>query len=70
VQTHKIQNFPIVLYGSKYWSGLLDWIHNTMIPHGTILPADFDLLHLCDDPDEVVEYIAEHTLDVPHPKGN
>jgi len=70
VQTHKIQNFPIVLYGSKYWGGLLDWIHNTMIPHGTILPADFDLLHVCDDPNEVVQYIAEHTLEVPHPKIN
>lgn len=70
VQTHKIQDFPIVLYGSKYWGGLLDWIRDTMIPGGTILPADFDLLHLCDDPDEVVEYVRANTLDVPHPEDN
>ena len=68
VQTHKIQNFPIVLYGSKYWGGLVNWIEKTMIPHGTILPADMDLIHLCDDPDEVVEYIREHTRNVRHPE--
>ncbi len=67
VQTHKIQNFPIVLYGSEYWGGLVKWIGETMIPAGTILPADLELLHLCDDPDEVVEYVKTHTTDVRHP---
>ena len=67
VQTGKIQNFPIVLFGSEYWGGLLDWIRNTMIPNGTILPADLDLLHLSDDLDEVVHFICEHTREVRHP---
>jgi uncharacterized protein (TIGR00730 family) len=67
VQTGKIQNFPVVLFGKAYWQGLFDWICNTMIPHGTILPADLDLLHLSDDMDEVVQYICEHTREVRHP---
>ncbi len=67
VQTHKIQNFPVVVYGSSYWSGLLDWMRATLLSHGTILPADLDLIHLCDDPQEVIDYIFENTRDVRHP---
>ena len=67
VQTHKIQNFPIVLFGTKYWQGLIDWMQETMVPCGTILPADIDMLHLTDDPDDVVRYIFENTQDVRHP---
>lgn len=70
VQTHKIQNFPIILYGTEYWSGLVKWIQETMVPHGTILPADMDLIHMTDDADEVVEHIRKNTLDVRHPEGN
>lgn len=68
VQTRKIQNFPIVLFGKEYWSGLLDWLRNTMVPCGTILPADVDMIHLTDDPDEVVRYIRENTQEVDHPE--
>ncbi len=68
VQTHKIQNFPVVLFGSAYWSGLLDWIRATMVPHGTILAGDLDLLYLTDDPAEVVDYVFEHTRGVRHPE--
>jgi uncharacterized protein (TIGR00730 family) len=67
VQTHKIQDFPIVLIGSEYWRGLLDWMRNTMIPHGTILPADYNLLCVTDDPDEAVGWIFELTRQVRHP---
>jgi uncharacterized protein (TIGR00730 family) len=68
VQTHKIQNFPIVLFGTKYWRGLLDWLQETMVPCGTILPADLDLLYLTDDPDDVVRHVFENTQQVRHPK--
>ncbi len=61
VQTHKIQNFPIVLFGRAYWEGLLDWIESVMVPRGTILPADLKLIHLTDDPEEVVSYIRQRT---------
>ena len=68
VQTHKIQNFPIILYGTKYWSGLLNWLQETMIPCGTILPADFDMLKVTDDADEVVRLIFEGTQTMRHPE--
>ena len=67
VQTGKIQDFPIVLFGEKYWSGLLDWLKETMVPCGTILPSDLDLIHVTDDPDEVVRYLYENTQEVRHP---
>lgn len=67
VQTHKIQNFPIVLFGKEYWSGLLDWMRNVMVPCGTILPADVDMIHLTDDPEDAVRYIWENTQEVNHP---
>jgi uncharacterized protein (TIGR00730 family) len=67
VQTHKIQDFPIVLIGSEYWRGLLDWMRNTMIPRGTILESDYDLLCITDDPNEAVQWIFERTRQVRHP---
>jgi uncharacterized protein (TIGR00730 family) len=67
VQTRKIQNFPIILMGKQYWSGLIEWIRNTMIPEGTILPADLDLIHITDDVDEAVQWVFEHTRQVRHP---
>lgn len=57
VQTRKITRFPIVLVGTDYWGGLIDWIRNTMLPSGKISAADPELLHLTDDPAEVVEII-------------
>jgi uncharacterized protein (TIGR00730 family) len=59
VQTKKITRFPIVLVGTEYWGGLLDWINSTMLPSGKISPSDPDLLQLTDDPDEVVRIVAE-----------
>jgi len=67
VQTRKIQNFPIVLFGKAYWQGLLDWMATTMVPRGTILPADLKMMHLTDDPQEVVSWIFENTKQVRHP---
>jgi uncharacterized protein (TIGR00730 family) len=59
VQTRKVTSFPVVLYGSAYWSGLVDWLRTTMIEHGTISAADLDLLHISDDVDEIVDIIRE-----------
>jgi len=67
VQTRKVQNFPVVLFGTEYWQGLLEWIRTTMIPHGTILPSDLELLRLTDDPDEVVWWVSEYTKQLRHP---
>jgi uncharacterized protein (TIGR00730 family) len=63
VQTGKITRFPIVLVGSEYWSGLRNWIYDTMLPAGKISPSDPGLVQIVDDPAEVVRAIVEaHTL--------
>ncbi|WP_435817963.1 TIGR00730 family Rossman fold protein [Actinomadura geliboluensis] len=62
VQTRKITRFPIVLVGTQFWGGLLDWVKQSMLPSGKISPQDIDLIHLTDDPEEVVQIIVEgHT---------
>src|SRR5579859_4305714 len=59
VATGKITKFPIVLVGSAYWSGLLDWLKTTMLAEGNIGADELSLLHIADDPDEVVKIIKE-----------
>ncbi|WP_345208180.1 TIGR00730 family Rossman fold protein [Fodinibacter luteus] len=58
VQTEKVTSFPIVLLGSGYWSGLLDWLRGTAAAAGTISTRDLDLLTLTDDVDEAVAAIV------------
>src|SRR3990172_3640132 len=53
IQTRKIRGFPVVLVGSAYWKGLIDWLRTTALSHGAISPEDIDLLHGADDPEEV-----------------
>jgi len=58
VQTNKISKVPIILVGTEYWSGLLDWIKNTMLEREKNINAvDLDLMPLTDDPEEVVRII-------------
>ncbi|MGY1743954.1 LOG family protein [Blastococcus sp. SYSU D00695] len=59
VQTRKVTRFPVVLYGTAYWSGLLEWIRATMVPAGTISGADLDLITVTDDVEEVLAVIRE-----------
>jgi uncharacterized protein (TIGR00730 family) len=54
VQTHKVTSFPIVLVGSDYWRGLLDWLRGTVLAQRKIGEADLDMLTLTDDIDEAV----------------
>ncbi len=58
VQTRKVTRFPVILFGSAYWSGLIEWIRTTVQPGGKIGPADADLLHVSDDPDDIVARIV------------
>ncbi|MBF0620365.1 MAG: TIGR00730 family Rossman fold protein [Magnetococcales bacterium] len=58
VQTGKLREFPIILYGTEYWRGLLEWLRNTVLPEGCIGPSDLDLFHMEDDPDTIVKIIA------------
>jgi uncharacterized protein (TIGR00730 family) len=57
VQTHKVNQFPVILLGTAYWSGLVDWLRGTMLEHGYINPGDLDLLTLTDDVEEAVALI-------------
>jgi uncharacterized protein (TIGR00730 family) len=59
VQTRKINQFPIVLLGTQYWSPLLDWVRHTLAEGGFVSPHDLDLVHLTDDVDDAVRVIQE-----------
>src|ERR1700754_3736088 len=58
IQTKKIRNFPIVMFGSKYWSGMLDWLRESVLPGGKINEHDLDLFHVTDSPAEVLELLT------------
>jgi len=57
IQTGKIARFPIVLVGSSYWKGLLDWVENFMLQEKNISPEDLNLYRLVDTAEEAVEHI-------------
>jgi uncharacterized protein (TIGR00730 family) len=59
VQTRKVTRFPVVLMGTGYWQGLLDWMRDTMAAEGKIGPEDLELFCVTDDVDEAVRYIVE-----------
>ena len=58
IQTHKIHNFPIVLYGSEYWKGMIEWLKGPMLGERKIIDEDLRRLHLTDSPDEIVDIIS------------
>jgi uncharacterized protein (TIGR00730 family) len=57
IQTGKIRNFPVIIFGKRYWAGLLDWIRTTMLEEGMVSPDDLDLLVATDSPEEAVQVI-------------
>lgn len=59
IQTKKILRFPIILMGTDFWGGLLDWMKDTLVARGTICREDMDLFHLTDDPEETVSIIHD-----------
>jgi len=60
IQTGKIRHFPVVLVGTAYWKGLIDWMEVTQLPAGAVSAEDVALLKLTDDPDEVCEIIRAY----------
>jgi hypothetical protein len=58
VQTGKIDHFPIILYDSSYWSGLVEWIRAEVVGRGNVAERDLDLFRVCDDIDEIVGIIS------------
>ncbi|PWI11882.1 TIGR00730 family Rossman fold protein [Streptomyces sp. NWU339] len=59
VQTQKITQFPIVLFGTDYWGGLVDWLHGTVIAQGKAAEKDLLLFHVTDDVDEAVALVSK-----------
>ena len=62
IQTKRIRSFPVILMGSEYWKGLVDWIKGTMLPEGKISEADLDLIQVIDEPDQVVRHIKKFVI--------
>jgi hypothetical protein len=62
IQTKKIKSFPLILMGSEYWRGLVDWLKKTMLQEGKISPADLDLIQIVDEPEEVVKLIKKYVI--------
>ena len=58
IQTRKIRNFPVVLFGSQYWRGLLSWLTSTMLNERMINTEDLGLIHLTDSPNDAVKFIV------------
>ena len=64
IQTKKIRNFPIILFDSSYWTGLMNWLRDVVLADGKISEIDFQMLHITDSPAEVVEIVrrSQNTL--------
>lgn len=58
IQTNKIDKFPIMLVGSEFWDGLMEWMKKTLLSNNSnISPDDLDLIHIVDDADEVIDIL-------------
>ena len=59
IQTNKMVEFPVVLVGSEYWKGLVDWFRNTLLTNNMIKEEDFDIFHIVDTADDAVKIIKD-----------
>ncbi len=59
VQTRRIRPFPIIMVGTEYWGGLLEWIHNQLLAHSLVSPKDMDIIKVLDDPEEIVGTVRQ-----------
>jgi uncharacterized protein (TIGR00730 family) len=69
VQTRKVTRFPVILYDTTYWAGLLNWIQATVLPSGKINAAEFDLIEATDDVDGIVRRIVDSAHQEPAPQA-
>jgi hypothetical protein len=68
VQTGKVTRFPVVLLGTSYWRGLIDWLREPMVQDGKINPTDLELLCLTDDVDDAVQHLLDADATRPVPR--
>ena len=59
VQTRRIRSFPLILVGSEYWTGLIDWIKEKLLGEKRISPEDLEILQIMDDPEEIVKAVQK-----------
>jgi hypothetical protein len=59
IQTGKVLNFPVILFGYEYWSPLIDWVRERALPEGTVSADDLELLTVTDEPDYAVRRVLE-----------
>ena len=59
VQTHRIKPFPLILVGSDYWTGLMDWIKTKLLSEKRISPEDIEILQVMDEPEEIVKAVQK-----------
>ena len=59
IQTGKVRHFPVVLMGTEYWGGMVEWLRRVMVEEGKIAADDMQLIHLTDSPEEAVRHVAE-----------
>ncbi|MFF1529806.1 TIGR00730 family Rossman fold protein [Cellulomonas sp. NPDC058312] len=64
VQTHKVTEFPIVLVGTDYWQGMIDWLRGPVLERGMIREADLALLQLVDDPEDAVRIVRDRGAEI------
>ena len=57
IQTKKVKPFPVILVGSSYWKGLIEWINQTLLSENKISKEDLNIFRVMDDPEEIAEYI-------------
>jgi uncharacterized protein (TIGR00730 family) len=62
IQTRRIRSFPVILMGSDYWRGLIDWLKHTMLEEGKVSPEDIELFQVMDDPGQVVRHIQKYVI--------
>jgi predicted Rossmann-fold nucleotide-binding protein len=62
IQTKRIKSFPVILMGSAYWKGLVDWLRETMLRDGKISPNDLDWIQVIDEPEDVARYIQRYVI--------
>lgn len=71
IQSRKIRHFPVILYGSEYWKGLIDWLRAEVLRMDCIKEDDLNIFHLVDKPEDVLPIIQKHFADLgAHPEDD
>ncbi|MGZ7040386.1 MAG: LOG family protein, partial [Thermoanaerobaculia bacterium] len=60
IQTKKISDFPVILYGSDYWGGMVEWLRKMVLVANNITPEDVDAIHVVDSPERVRDIVVEY----------